>query len=143
METKDYSYGIIPIKKDEGDFRFLMIKHLRGGHWGFPKGHKEAGETDLEAALRELKEETGAKEVDLLSTKLIKESYKFNKNRQEVTKNVIYFLAIVRDKNLILQKEEIKELRWVSYEEALNLATFEETKNLVTQAHLMAQDLFY
>lgn len=41
------------------DGKFLLVKSSGGNIWGIPKGVKEKGESDLEAALRELKEETG------------------------------------------------------------------------------------
>ena len=36
-----------------------MVKHRAGGHWAFPKGHVEKGETETETAVREVLEETG------------------------------------------------------------------------------------
>ncbi|MBD3304395.1 NUDIX domain-containing protein, partial [Candidatus Woesearchaeota archaeon] len=39
--------------------KYLLVKHKEGGHWDFPKGHAEEGETEEETALREIYEETG------------------------------------------------------------------------------------
>jgi bis(5'-nucleosidyl)-tetraphosphatase len=134
MEARDYSYGIIPIKKDEDNFKFLMIKHLKGGHWSFPKGHKEPGETDIEAALRELTEETGISNFSLLNAQPLKEIYSFKKNGSTIKKTVNFYLAQVDGDNTTPQKEEIKEIIWISPEKAINLATYKGTRNLIKMA---------
>lgn len=55
---EDISYGIIPFWRDQQDMiRFLLI-YQKEGFWGFPKGHKEGNESDIDAAKRELQEET-------------------------------------------------------------------------------------
>ena len=62
MNSKvDFASGGIAIDKD----RVLIVKNkpdpTRGGdgYWGFPKGHLEEGETPIQAAIREVQEETG------------------------------------------------------------------------------------
>ena len=47
-----------------GQKELLFIKHRHGTHWSFPKGHMEEGESEVQTALREVKEETGS---DILS----------------------------------------------------------------------------
>jgi 8-oxo-dGTP pyrophosphatase MutT (NUDIX family) len=39
--------------------QFLIISSKSDGHWGFPKGHVEEGESVEKTAIREVKEETG------------------------------------------------------------------------------------
>ena len=53
------SCGAIVFRKFHGNIELLLIKHANGGHWSFPKGHVEAGETEVETAIREIREETG------------------------------------------------------------------------------------
>lgn len=64
---REYSYGVVPLKLVEKAVFILLIFHKGGKHWGFPKGHKDHQETDLETAKRELKEETGLEIETLLS----------------------------------------------------------------------------
>ena len=52
------SFGVVPVQKTENDWEVFLIQHIKGRYWGFPKGHAEAGETPIESAVRELKEET-------------------------------------------------------------------------------------
>ena len=52
------SCGAIVYRKSHGNTEILLIKHINSGHWSFPKGHMEDGETEIETAIREIKEET-------------------------------------------------------------------------------------
>ena len=52
------SCGAIVFKKIDGVRHFLLIKHAKNQHWGFPKGHVEMHESDEQTAKREIKEET-------------------------------------------------------------------------------------
>ena len=51
------SCGAIVYRKSHGNTEILLIKHINSGHWSFPKGHMENGETEIETAIREIKEE--------------------------------------------------------------------------------------
>ena len=53
------SCGGLIYREHDGETQLLLLKHRCGGHWSFPKGHMEAGETEMETALREIREETG------------------------------------------------------------------------------------
>jgi bis(5'-nucleosidyl)-tetraphosphatase len=68
MQEEIYSsFGVIPLfKTPTGDFLFCVVHHA-SGHWGFPKGHPNQGESERETALRELNEETGIANCDILS----------------------------------------------------------------------------
>ena len=55
---KEKSCGALVVRRGAESPEILLIKH-NGGHWAFPKGHVEAGETEEETALREVQEETG------------------------------------------------------------------------------------
>jgi len=114
------SAGVIPVHKASGDI--LLIRHL-AGHWGFPKGHIEIGENTKQAALRELKEETGLDKV-ILGTEPIVKKYTFNKNGFAVSKTVTYFVGIVDDKEITLQRDEIEDFAWLPYPQALERITY-------------------
>lgn len=131
---KDASFGIVPILREGQTSLFLLIQH-QGGHWGFPKGHAELGESALEAACREFEEETGIVDYQLLGEKLFVENYVFTKDKQSVNKTVTYFLALVKSKAVKFQEAEIQAYEWADFEQAIALITFEGSKQVLRQVN--------
>lgn len=131
----DYSYGIIPIRERKGVREFLLIKHNKG-HWAFPKGHKEKGETILEAARRELFEETGLRVSRFFSRKKFVEKYTFKEKRRLVFKIVTYFLGVSHSGRVKISKEEISDYLWLSYEKALKKITFKQNKETLKEINI-------
>jgi bis(5'-nucleosidyl)-tetraphosphatase len=131
--VRDKSFGFIPVRQQDGQWQFLLVQH-HAGHWAFPKGHAENNETDVEAARRELLEETGIAEVKLLEDISLSETYYFRRGQQTIAKTVRYFLGLVRSGEVRIQAAEIKAFRWVSYEEALGLITFSESRRIINEA---------
>jgi 8-oxo-dGTP pyrophosphatase MutT (NUDIX family) len=122
------SYGIIPLQCQGGEWRVLLIQH-HAGHWSFPKGHLEQGELPLQAAERELLEETGLAVQSLLSVESFSEKYKFSRKGALVRKTAEYFPALVTGVVLI-QSSEIKNSQWLPLEKASELITFQEGKEI-------------
>lgn len=121
---KDKSCGCIVF--DNG--KVLLVKHQKG-HVGFPKGHPEENETDMEAAIREVKEETNI-DVEIISNKPYKETYC---PEEGVIKDVIYFLARKISGNDKPQEEEVAQIMWVDVENAIDEITFEESKQVLRE----------
>lgn len=115
---------------------FLIIKH-RQGHWSFPKGHKEKGETDLQTAKRELSEETGITAVKFISEGIeLSEVYLFNSGKNHrVEKSVDYFIAEVFSEKVKIDNKEIVNFRWCDLEGGLKLVSFPESENLLNKAY--------
>lgn len=128
VESTEFSFGIIPIKRFGDAWKVLLIRH-REGHWGFPKGHQEASEASQQTATRELQEETGVTIKHFFSADPLDEHYVFFRQEESVQKSVLYFLAEVEGE-VNIQKEEIMDFRWCTPHEAEKHATFAETKNL-------------
>jgi len=129
-EKKDNSYGIIPVKVQDGGSYFFVIQHL-SGYSGFPKGHMEPNETEFEAACRELLEETNLIVDKTLLDKTFEENYTFNVHTDTVIKNVKYFVATVENPDdAFLQQDEISDGQWVRAEYVLNALTYDEAKRL-------------
>ena len=59
--AKEISCGILVIRGVGETKELLLIQSKKGGHWSYPKGHMEAGETQMDTARREVWEETGLK----------------------------------------------------------------------------------
>lgn len=126
------SCGGVVFTRENNTIRYLIIRHL-GGHCGFPKGHIEPGESEQETAIREIREETGLA-VSLVDGFRAADSYPLP-NKPGVWKEVVYFLAEFSDQTIHTQPEEISEAYLVSYEEALRLLPFPESKRILTDAH--------
>ncbi len=126
---REKSCGALVVRKNGENYDLVLLRHRFGGHWSFPKGHVEAGETERQTALREVKEETG------LTIRLydgFPESVDFP--QAGVKKQVVYFLGEALGDELVRQEEEISELRWAPLLEAGELVTFANDKRLIRLA---------
>ncbi|KYK27657.1 MAG: hypothetical protein AYK19_06530 [Theionarchaea archaeon DG-70-1] len=125
---REESCGAVVYHGDE----FLLL-HYEAGHWGFPKGNRERGETKLETAVREIEEETGLK--NLKFTDFEKEiTYFYKKEGKPVYKTVTYFLAQSKDKKVRISWEH-QGFEWLSYEKALKQLTYQNAKEVLRTAH--------
>ena len=112
---------------DEG--KVLMIQHNEG-HWDFPKGHVEGNETEVQTAIREVKEETN---IDVI----VKPQYRYTTEyspKEGVLKEVVYFMANKKSDNCIPQESEIQKVEWVEIGEAVDRITFDVTRNVFKRA---------
>ncbi len=103
--------------------KVLVLKQVQG-HWGFPKGHVENNETEIETAIREIKEETNL-DVEINEKFRYVETYSPKEN---VTKDVVFFVAKKIGGDVKPQEEEVSEIKWVSPKEALELVSYESSK---------------
>jgi 8-oxo-dGTP pyrophosphatase MutT (NUDIX family) len=137
---KDASFGALVMTPKR---TVLLIKQFsqNGGFWALPKGHKDNGESDAEAAIREVNEECGLSLTTdhLLPGVWCKESYMFkgglygdawlrhasypnDKKRPRVIydKMVMYGLALVNSELPVRpQEDEVEEVGWFPIEEAI------------------------
>ena len=105
----------------------ILLVHSNLGHWGFPKGHMEEGETEIETAVREVKEETNI-DVD------INEKYRYVQKyspKEEVMKEVVLFLAKNITNHKEAQLEEISEVKWLKFDEAIEKITYDNSKEVL------------
>ena len=125
------SCGFVVYKKVENENFYLIIKSI-SGDVGFPKGHVEDGESELETAIRELKEETGT-EVEVIPGPRWQIEYPL-KGIPHTIKQSVYFLGRCTNDKIVCQESEILEASFLSYNDALSALTFEETKRILTEA---------
>jgi ADP-ribose pyrophosphatase YjhB (NUDIX family) len=137
MESKcEQSYGVIPVRKEGGEWKVLLIDQygLQGDtFWGFPKGHPEPGETGEETALRELREET-ALIVERFLPDTFTQEYSFVFEDAQIEKQVTYYVGIVAEGDPFVEEDEVKEAGWFTAAEALERLTFQRTKEILTEA---------
>ena len=127
----DKSYGVILIHKTNK--RFLLLQQI-DGHWSFPKGHLEGNEAPKDAALRELKEESGITEIEFVDNTDLYEHYTFTKHEKQYDKTVQYFIAFTDTDVVSIQEEEVIAYKWATYEEAMNTFTFKAVLEVLKQA---------
>ena len=129
----DYSCGVIPVRRERGRRLYLVVQH-KAGHWSFPKGHPDADETPSETALRELREETGLEDVELLLSPAFEEVYTFTKRSgKRVRKHVTYFLGLVDTAEVTVQPEEVSDFAWGDAATTAATLTFDEGRALLAE----------
>ncbi len=124
------SCGAIVYRKFHGNTELLLIKHANGGHWSFPKGHVEPGETELETAAREIREETG---IEVIIDPTFREIVSYSP-KKDTQKDVIYFLARAKTFDYVPQEEEIAQIRWVELGRVHEVLSYDNDKQLVNKA---------
>lgn len=133
--VKERSAGAVVFFPTPEGPEYLLLRY-GGGNWGFPKGHVEAGENDVQAAQREVAEETG---IPIGAQKLLPgfeddTDYRFRRGSTLVEKDVRFFLveAGVRDVKI---SHEHSGYAWLPYAVALQRVSFEGPRRILQGAH--------
>lgn len=127
---------LVQEKSDE----LMLLHHEAEDRWCFPKGHVEKGEATVEAAVREITEETGVKEFTL-AQELGDVAYRFFDPARDVNvfKTTVYFLAYTPD--LEARPEPIFDsYRWLGPRGAYELVAYDTDRRMIEAAerHLTA-----
>jgi bis(5'-nucleosidyl)-tetraphosphatase len=135
-----HSAGVIVFREDSPRSYLLMRSALtRRPVWEFPKGGLEQGESELEAAERELLEETGlgAGDYQIVDGFREEERYYFTRGAGEdlclIRKRVDYFLAEWQQGDVRISREASR-FEWVAVEEAMRMLRFPEKRRVLTAA---------
>lgn len=146
---KEKSAGAIIFRKEAGNIYYLLLHYPpsnegKRGQWGFAKGHVEKDESEEETARREIAEETGIKDLRIMSGFKELEKYFFRRNyglegearktAPWVFKSVVFFLAETEIKEIKISPEHIGFL-WLPIDEAIKKTTFKNSKELLKKAH--------
>ena len=133
---KEQSAGIVVYYRDPENGKFLyLLLHYIGGHWDLPKGKLEEGETLEQAAMREVREETGltVKPISNFSDSI---SYYFrNQDREMVDKSVTFFVGEVDNKPDVMISHEHQGYEWLEVGPALKRLTYNNARNLLSMVN--------
>jgi len=118
---------------NQHDKTYLVIQHsnFSGGHWGFPKGAVEPGESVRDAAIREVYEEVGITVVDLEDFEKLN-TYEPHYYEGKL-KEVHYFLAYTEEKG-VMDPWELQDMQWLNFENAVDKLQYDRDKEILKKA---------
>jgi bis(5'-nucleosidyl)-tetraphosphatase len=122
MTESRLSCGVVLVRQSEAGWVTLMLRAYH--HWDFPKGIRERGEEPMQAAQREVAEETGITELQFHWGDRYFETGPYSRG-----KVARYFIAETKLEDVVLEpspetgEPEHSEWRWVSFDEAYDLGS--------------------
>ena len=125
------SGGIIfRFTKDHKDIEILLIQDSKA-RWTIPKGHIEPGETAKMTARREIEEETGLKNVSIL-TWLGKIHFKYRRlDKLVLMTTQIYLVQALDSHEMPTPEKWMKGIKWFPFAEALDIIEYEDIEKLM------------
>lgn len=136
MPRHERSAGFILYRRDPaaaGGRVYLLLDY--GRHWDYVKGHVEQGEDDRQAAVRELREETGIGPPRFVEGFERPVDYYFRSNRHGlIHKTVVFFLGETQARDVILSEEHVGAA-FLPYEAAMARLTYSTARELMKSAH--------
>jgi 8-oxo-dGTP diphosphatase len=132
QRRKDFSAGGVVVREDEV---IVIVPKRRGAQdeevLGLPKGHLDGEETELQAAVREVREETGVVAEPI--EKLGEIAYSYESRGGPVDKRVAFYLLEYRSGRLA-HDHEVEQVRWMPLEQAARALTYEGEREMVQRA---------
>jgi bis(5'-nucleosidyl)-tetraphosphatase len=134
MHHNDFAAGVIVFHVDgNGALTYLVIKSA-GGHWELPKGHAEPNETWRQTAVRELKEETGIHNIQLIPDFARQIRYVFRDRKSGIVYKIVCFALGQTQSTMIQLSHEHSEFAFLAFEPAVNRLTHSGTRAVLRDA---------
>ncbi|MFZ2390772.1 MAG: NUDIX domain-containing protein [Minisyncoccales bacterium] len=122
MEDKSTIAGGVVIN----EYDEVIVVNQRGGSWSLPKGHIEKNETELEAAIREIYEESGVKNLELIKTLGSYERYGLYDQSSLKTRTIFLFKTVKQNLNPV--DPDNPEALWIHKNKASEMLTHPKDK---------------
>lgn len=133
----EYSAGAVVFTRKGNEVLYAIIRS-KTGTYGFAKGHIEDGESEEEAALREVREETGLS-IRLIDGFVRRDEYPLP-TKKPTRKRVVYFLGEFSDQTPTPQPEEISSVHILGYAEAYKRLQFENLRAILRSANSFIEE---
>ncbi len=131
--VREPTAGGIVFRHGEKGIEILLIQDAKD-RWTIPKGHIEEGETAQQTARREIGEEAGLKEVDILGW-LGKIHFRYRRiDKLVLMTTQIYLVRAKGDTNAIQKEEWMNGIQWFSFHDALDAIEYEDIGKLMLLA---------
>ena len=128
---RQFSAGLVLYRESrETQEREYLLLHYVSGHWDFPKGKIESGETKHQAAQRELMEETGLK-AEILPGFEEQFTYWFRDFNGEMTQKTVFFFIGKTGHDEVVLSHEHKGYLWLTYQAALKKLTYKNAQTML------------
>lgn len=125
--------GIVFRRDEKGAVEILLIQDAKD-RWTIPKGHIEEGETAQQTAKREIGEEAGLKQVDMLGW-LGKIHFRYRRiDRLVLMTTQIYLVRAMGDTDDIQKEEWMNGIQWFKFHDALDAIEYEDIGKLMLLA---------
>lgn len=144
----EVSVGAAVFRVDDGRRMYLILRYP-SGHFDFPKGHMEEGETEDDTLRRETEEETGIRDLRILPERtsiryfyVAKGSERERRTRERrgywIFKAVHFYPAETHESGVRISHEHTG-FEWLPYGEALEKLTFVNAKDVLRRAEALAR----
>lgn len=132
VAREEISAGVVLYRMQDLRRLYLVLRYA-AGHWDLAKGRRESGESDVQAALREVREETGISDVALHEGFARRIEYEFLDGNDTVHKTVTFFLGETRTGDVTLSDEH-RDYTWQEYGDAVRAVTYPAAADVLVAA---------
>ena len=136
---REQSAGAVVFRLESGQAEYLLLLYpsMAGksrSYWDLPKGHIEPGEKEEDTVRREVREETGLRDIKLLSGFRELITYSFRAQGKNIFKTVVFYLAQTGEQEVRISFEH-SGCAWLPYTQAMSYLKFQNAKRIITKAH--------